>query len=140
MANEVEQEEPHKPEFQSNGEVKEEEDEVGGVTRKKRKKRTKKSVSTTDRNKDFILDGVAVESQKRFGKYDQMIDVHLIRFFEKEITLNSMQSNGLIDKKGKLLDNIRARQIRKTEIELNVIPSLYISRFKDFNIKKKLRE
>lgn len=81
----------------------------------------KKTISTNGRNKDFVLDGVAVDNQRRFGQYDQMIDVHLIRFFEKKATLESMKTNGLIDKRGKLLDWQRTREIRKAEIEMSMI-------------------
>jgi hypothetical protein len=49
------------------------------------KKKKKKSESTRhQKNKDFILDGVKADTMKRLGKYDQLIDVHLIRFFEKK--------------------------------------------------------
>lgn len=70
-----------------------------------------------------------------------MIDAHLIRFFEKKGTLESMKGNGLIDRKGKLLDWQRTREIRKAEVELNVHPqNQHIALLQDFNIKKKLRE
>jgi hypothetical protein len=48
-------------------------------------RKKKKSESTRhQKNKDFILDGVKADTMKRLGKYDQLIDVHLIRFFEKK--------------------------------------------------------
>lgn len=66
--------------------------------------------------------------------------MHLIRFFEKKTTINTMKNAGLIDKKGKLLDNSRTRDIRKAEIELKMLAHPHIMRHEDFNIKKKLRE
>lgn len=68
MPNEEEQEEPHKPEFEEENheEPPLEEETIEGNTKKRKKKRLRKPT----RNKDFVLDGVAVESQKRFGQYD----------------------------------------------------------------------
>lgn len=48
--------------------------------------------------KDFVLDGIRVESQKRIGRYDQLIDVHLIRFFDRKAVQKNMKTVGLINR------------------------------------------
>jgi hypothetical protein len=65
-----------------------------------------------------VLDGIRVESQKRIGRYDQLIDVHLIRFFDRKAVQKNMKNAGLINRKGVLLDQNRTKEIRKIEAEL----------------------
>ena len=156
MENEVEDWEPYKHQFSNinndqqsqdeDGEVDEEgggEIEVPPLEGAKRKKSKKKRKSPSQNGpKDFILDGVRVDNQKKLGKYDQLIDVHLIRFFESKEIQRNLKNAGVINKKGTLLDTMRTKEIHKQESELMGRidePTLQMLR-KDFNLKKKLNQ
>lgn len=94
------------------------------------------------KHKDFVLDGVRVDSQKRFGRYDQLIDVHLIRFFERKAIQRNMKVAGIINKQGVLLDSTRTKEIRVKEAELKHLPEDLIKKEKErqFNLREKLNQ
>lgn len=111
------------------------------VIKKRRVTKKKKKSPSKDRDRGFVLDGVRVDNQKRVGKYEQLIDVHLIRFFESKETQKNLKMTGVINKKGLLLDSARTKEIRKQEIELKMIeePPKQLLK-KDFNLKKNLNQ
>ena len=52
-----------------------------------------------------------------------------------------MKTNGLIDKKGLLLDKARAMEIRRQESELKMIGHhTHVAKHSDFNLKDKLNQ
>ena len=155
LENDVEDWEPYKHQFSEianppesqesaqdhgEGEIEDPGQEPENAVKKKKFKKKKKSPSK-DRDRGFILDGVRVVNQKRVGKYEQLIDVHLIRFFESKETQKNLKMTGVINKKGLLLDSARTKEIRKQEIELKMIeePPKQLLK-KDFNLKKNLNQ
>eukprot|EP00347_Sterkiella_histriomuscorum_P018811 403344082 len=65
--------------------------------------------------REFILDGVAVpyqvtqknQNNQSAIQYDSLQDRHLVRFFERKTTYKSLIRQGIIDKKGAIIDRQR---------------------------------
>lgn len=104
--------------------------------RKRRRKHGSHRQTRETRRGDFVLDGVMVDSQKRFVNYDQFVDMHLIRFFDKKQILDNLKHTGIINRRGKLLDQVRSKDIWRREAELQHESG----KPTEFNIRKKLRE
>ena len=62
--------------------------------------------------------------------------MHLIRFFDKKQILDNLKSTGVINRRGKLLDNVRSKDIWRMEADIQ--PA--VSKPGEFNIRRKLRE
>jgi hypothetical protein len=65
----------------------------------------------------------------------------LIRFFESKEIQKNLKNSGLINNKGLLLDSVRTKEIRKQEINIEIIEEPSKQMLKEyFNLKRNLNK
>lgn len=65
----------------------------------------------------------------------------MIRFFESKEIQKNLKNSGLINNKGLLLDSVRTKEIRKQEINIEIIEEPSKQMLKEyFNLKRNLNK